>query len=396
MKSKLTLFAASALATMATPVLASSALETLIKDGKTNVDLRYRYEGVDQDGLNETAEASTLRTRLTVETGQLGAVSFKLEMDDSRPIGPDNYNSTTNGKTDYPIVADPKGTDLNQAYMQIKSGGFTAIGGRQRILLDDQRFVGGVGWRQNEQTYDGARAMYKAGSFNLDASYIVNVNRIFGPNGSAVQAADWRGDIGLLNGSYSFTESHKVSVFYYTMDFENAAAASNNTLGVKYAGKFGPVAVGASYAVQEDAGDNPVKYEADYYSLDAGVKVGLFNFKLGYEVLGSDEGKKGFQTPLATLHKWQGWADKFLGTPNDGIQDAYAGAGVKAGPVKLDLFYHSFTSDFGSRDLGSELDFVAVYPINKQMKLVGKFADYSADKHATDTQKVWLMFQLSL
>ncbi|WP_075187628.1 alginate export family protein [Teredinibacter haidensis] len=398
MKTSLKLFATTAIASaFATPAIASeSALDTLISESKTNVNFRYRYEGVSQDGIDEDAVANTLRSRLTFTSGTVNNISFKLEMDDSRPISSADYNSAVNGNTEYPVVADPKGTDLNQAYVQYKKDSFAAIAGRQRILLDDQRFVGGVGWRQNEQTYDGLSFKYSSDAFTGSYSYVNNVNRIFGPNGSSAQAADWRGDVHLVNGTYSINKEHKLTGFIYSMDFDNAASASNDTFGVRYVGNFGITKLTASYASQSEAGDNPASYTADYFLADAAVKLSKLSLNAGYEVLGSDEGNKGFITPLATLHKWQGWSDKFLGTPASGIKDIYAGVSGKAGPVKLSLTYHDFTSDYGSIDLGSEIDAVAVYPINKNVKTVLKYANYSADSHATDTSKVWFMVQLSL
>lgn len=399
MKATLKYFATTAFASaLAYPAIASeSALDTLISEGKTNVDFRYRFESVDQDGLSETATANTLRTRVTFTSGAVNNFSFKLEMDDSRPVAAEDYNSTVNGNTQYPVVADPKGTDLNQAFVQYSKDGFTALGGRQRILLDDQRFVGGVGWRQNEQTYDGLSLKYANSSFTSSYSYVNNVNRIFGPIGSAAQPADWRGDVHLLNGTYSFSEAHKLTGFVYSMDFENAAAVSNNTYGLRYVGNLGFATLTASYATQSETGDNPTAYTADYYLADLGGKFGSnFNWKVGYEVLGSDSGVKAFVTPLATLHKFQGWADKFLGTPGTGIQDLYAGIGTSLGKVNLKLDYHSFKSDVDSLTYGSELDAVAVYPINTKVKTMLKYANYKADDFATDTQKVWFMVQVSL
>jgi len=396
MKVTLNLFSTAVLSTIFIPFAnaTESALETLVKDGKTNVDFRYRYEGVEQEGIDNNATANTLRTRLTFQSGTINNFSFKLEMDDSRPVSSETYNSGTNGNTDYPVVADPKGTDLNQAYLKYQNGGFSALGGRQRILLDDQRFVGGVGWRQNEQTYDGLNMGYKKAGFNGSYSYINNVNRIFGPTGPA---ADWRGNVHLVNGAYSFNDAHKVVGFIYSMDFDNAASNSNDTYGLRYLGDFGFAKLTASYASQSDAGDNPITYTADYMLADLSGKInGAVDWNIGYEVLGSDEGSKGFITPLATLHKWQGWADKFLGTPNTGIKDVYVGIGGKVGPLKLKLAYHDFSSDFGSNSLGSEIDAVAIYPVNNKVKAVLKLADYSADTHATDTQKIWFMVQVSL
>ncbi|SMF01251.1 Alginate export [Alteromonadaceae bacterium Bs31] len=396
MKAKLKLFATTAFAAaLVQPAIADeTALDTFVKEGKTKVDFRYRYEGVEQDGIDNSANANTLRTRLTFESGSVNNFSFKLEMDDVRPVASEKFNSTSNGNTDYPVVADPKGTDLNQAFVQYKSGGFAAIGGRQRILLDDQRFVGGVGWRQNEQTYDGLSFKYGANGFTGSYNYVNNVNRIFGPTGAR---ADLRGDVHLVNGSYAFSDAHKLTGFIYSMDFENGAALSNDTYGLRYVGDFGLAKLTASYATQSEAGDNPTSYTADYMLADLGGKIaGKVSWNLGYEVLGSDNGDKAFMTPLATLHKFQGWSDKFLGTPAVGIQDLYAGIGGSAGPVKLKLVYHQYAADSGGDDLGSEINAVAIYPINKKLKTLLKFADYSADTHATDTQKIWFMVQMSL
>jgi hypothetical protein len=40
-------------------------LSSMVTDGKVNFDFRYRYEFVDQDGIDKDANASTLRSRLS-------------------------------------------------------------------------------------------------------------------------------------------------------------------------------------------------------------------------------------------------------------------------------------------------------------------------------------------
>ena len=380
-----------------------SFLDDLMTGSSTKVNFRYRSEYVDDETKTETALANTLKSRVTFTSGTASNFSFGLEFDDSRALLDEDYNSTTNGNTDYPVVADPEGTDLNQAYLNYSSGAFGAKLGRQRILLDDQRFVGGVGWRQNEQTYDGLNLSYKRGAFNGTYAYIENVNRIFGPTAAA---GDWRGDVHLLNGTYAINDAHKLTGFYYSMEFETAQARSNSTLGVRYQGKVGPVAIAASYATQSDAGDNPTDYSADYMAIEFSGKVApKVDLKVGVELLGSDDGAKGFDTPLATAHKFQGWADKYLGTPGAGVQDMYVGVATKFGKVVVKADYHMLSSDFGSRDYGTELDVVAVYPISSKLKGLLKFAQYNADSMpagiaqdglGSDIQKVWLMFELAL
>ncbi|AFV00169.1 alginate export family protein [Simiduia agarivorans] len=389
---KLYLPLAIAAACTGTVAHADSTFETLVKDGTANVDLRYRYEGVEEDGKAEDANANTLRTRLSLTTGTVGGVSFGLEFDDVRHLTTD-FNSTSNGKTDYPVVADPRGTDLNQAYAKYSAGGFTATGGRQRIVLDDQRFVGGVAWRQNEQTYDGARLQFGQDAFSAEYSYVSQVNRIFGPSGAG---ATLRGDVHLANGGWKISDAHKLTGFFYSMDFDDAAALNNQTLGLRYQGKFGPVGLTGSYATQSETGDAPVDYSTDYLLLEASGDFNVVTATVGAEILGSDGGVKGFQTPLATGHKFQGFADKFLGTPANGVQDLYAGVSGKAGPVALSLTYHDFQAVEGSASYGTEWDFTAAYAINKQVKTLLKFADYSADDFSSDTQKIWLQVQITL
>ncbi|MCJ8274481.1 MAG: alginate export family protein, partial [Psychrosphaera sp.] len=269
-----------------------------VKDGKTSITLRYRYESVEQDGIGEDASASTLKTRLTWQSGKANNFSVKIEVDDVTAIGDDDYNSTANGMAQYPVVADPEGTDVNQAFIQYTNDQLTFSAGRQRVLHNDQRFVGGVGWRQNEQTYDGYRLKYNASkALKFDYTYVFNVNRIFGPSGGK---ADLRGNIHLFTANYAISKTSKLAFFGYSMDFDTAAGASNNTFGVRYTGKYSSLNVSASYASQSDAGDNPTSFDTDYFALEVGTKVSGITFAAGYENLGGDNGV-GFMTPLATL-----------------------------------------------------------------------------------------------
>ena len=125
-------------------------LSKMVTDGKASVDFRYRYEFVDQEGFGKNAEASTLRSRLSLASAPLKGFSGMLEADDVRSVGSDDYNSTENGNTQYPVVADPEGTDLNQAWVRYAWESANGTLGRQRILHGNQRFIGGVAWRQNE------------------------------------------------------------------------------------------------------------------------------------------------------------------------------------------------------------------------------------------------------
>ena len=368
-------------------------IQEMVAGGDVSLSLRYRYELVDQEGISKNANASTLKSRLTYKSAEFNGFKATLEFNNVTVVGDENYRTPTNGNTAYPIVADPVGNDLNQALLSYSGGKYSAALGRQRVLHGDQRFVGGVGFRQNEQTYDAITLSSKAlGPISLNYSYLWGVNRIFGPKDSAVQAKKWDSNSHILYAKMTPSKGQAVNAYAYFLDFANAAANSSRTLGISYSAKLDPFSVKAAYATQSDYGDNPNDYQADYIMAEITAPWKPVKVSLGYEVLGSDAGTAAFKTPLATLHKFQGWADKFLATPAAGIQDTYLKLAGKLGSTKVALFYHEFDADFGSASLGSEWDLVATYPIKKGISAQLKYATYSADAHASDTDKLWLTF----
>jgi hypothetical protein len=309
---------------------------------KPIVDVRARFEQVDQTPFVNDAEAGTVRARLGVETGKAWNTALLIEGEFLTPFITD-YNSTINGKTTYPIVADPEAYEVNRAQLVNTSIANTVITlGRQRINIDDQRFVGAVGWRQNEQTFDSLRIVNKpgGGAFTIDVTYSNRANRIFGDDSPQ---GDYKGDIMLGNLAYQF-KFGKLTAFGYFLDFDpilpptlaaaaNPARQSSETLGVRFAGEqpLSKLKIGyaASYAMQDDFGDNPVVTAAnpnamdnDYYLLELSATFKQYSLMLGNEVL-EGNGTTGFSTPLATGHKFQGWVDKFLTTPVYGIDDRY-------------------------------------------------------------------------
>ena len=382
----------------------TSSIAEMVTNGTAKIDVRYRFEYVDQDGIDEEAEANTIRSRLTFASAAYKGFSFLAEFDDVRHIGDDDFNDTNNGNTDYPVVADPDGTDVNQAWIKYTGDSASGNFGRQRILHGSQRFVGGVGWRQNEQTYDGFRAEWKGGpGLSADVSYVYNVNRIFGPDNGPVQPAELEGDNYFGRFGWQINDNHSVTAFAYLLDIDEeedypagrSVGNSSDTYGAEYAGKFGPVSAKAGYATQSDAGDSELDYDASWYMAELGATFFGVKGIVGYEVLEGDNGV-GFKTPYATLHKFQGWADKFLVTPGDGIEDAYVGLTGKLGPVKLGAFYHDFQANDSSTDFGTELDLVATWPVNKNLSLQLKYAAFDTDDEDryTDTDKAWFTAQV--
>ncbi len=366
--------------------------------GDTGLELRYRYEFVDQESFEENANASTLRVRLNYKTKEWRRWTGLIEFDHVASVLVDDFNSGlgTSGpdRERYPVVADPTGSDLNQLYLQAAPREDVQLRfGRQRILLDDQRFVGGVGWRQNEQTYDALSIRY--GGFErttLFYSYVANVNRIFG---AEVPAGDHDQDTHLLNVRVGLSEDWQVTGYAYIIDNDDAPVFSTRTLGIRVQGGTGLLQgrlnLLGEFALQSDAGDAPVAFDTDYYRLQLLWSKHKLTAGFGIESLGSDNGQ-GFRTPLATLHAFNGWADQFLATPAAGLEDRYLRLGISLESWKLELRFHDFSAKSGSADYASEIDFSLGRKFGDRYGLLVKLAAFDADSiEFSDVTKAWLM-----
>ena len=368
----------------------------LIGDGKLNLDFRYRYEFVDQDGFVKYALASTLRTRLAYRSPNFANFGFLIELDDVRFVGNDLYNSTRNGNTNRPVVADPEGTDVNQVLILYSGIENTVIrAGRQRITLDNHRFIGDVGWRQNDQTYDSFSLTNMSLQDTIfEYAYIDKVNRIFGPDNGTPPAA-LQSNSHVLNVKHEWSSNWGISAYAYLLDFEDSPLLSSKTFGFRLHGR---TTVGdrisssytVEYARQENYGDNLNEYSADYYLLEAALTAVGITATLGYEVLEGNS-VQAFQTPLGTLHAFQGWSDKFLATPADGIEDFYFSIATKIRGANVSLIYHRFNPEAGGPDYGREWDLMIDRRFTERYSIVLKYANYDARSFATDTEKLWIM-----
>lgn len=401
--------AISIMTVLTSTVSADNGLETILGNGKYSLELRPRYEFVDQDPISNQANAFTVRTAIGAKFDTLGVkgLSTEVEMMDVRNFGADNYAPETGG---YPVVADGEQTRVTQANISYAKDGLVAVVGRKGVNLDNQRFIGTVGWRQMPQTYDLALVGYN-GAENLDlkAAYISQVNRIFDRDLGGLKVPDFNTNSVLLHASYKVSPALKLTAYdYMTASFADHVglrATGNSTLSNEIKLNYT-----AEYAKQMDASlkektapfnDAKPKQDADYYKVELkGSKMG-YSLEGSYEVLGEKgSGTNAFGTPLATLHAMNGWADKFLATPADGLTDMALNLGyANASFGKLMGVYHKFDSDIGSVDYGSEFDLVYVKPVMKNLKMMLKGAIYSqgdATTAYTDTSKYWMMFDYKL
>ncbi|MDT8429293.1 MAG: porin [Pseudomonadales bacterium] len=369
----------------------------LLTEGKTSINLRYRFEEANQDNSLRDASASTLRTRLAYQTPEISNMAFLLEVDNVMTLGADRFDSfqLDRNRGRYSVIADPEGTEINQALLRYTPGENSVYTlGRQRINHGTQRFLGGVGWRQNEQTFDAFSYHYSKEKITVDYSYLWRVNRIFNGSRSSSQLTDFDSNSHALLASYAHTLG-TFSVFVYALDFDNAATASSLSTGISYKGKTGPVSLYAAYASQSDLADNRQNYQADYYLVEGSLSLGKIILSAGFEQLGSDNGNKGFSTPLATLHKFQGFTDLFLNTPDQGVEDSYLNLTGSIDKLQLSVAYHQLQADETGDDYGSEWQFHAVYPFSRRLGFELKYANYQADGFAVDTEKIWLSLNMA-
>jgi hypothetical protein len=398
-ESNLSVLLGVALSTVATPTVANdvSTFEDLFIKGSIIADFRLRYESVEQTGVSEDAEAFTLRGRLGFETAEAYGLSAIAELETIHHLGGTTFNDTLNGKGNYPVVADPESTQLNRLQLRYRFENLVdATIGRQRIKLDNDRFIGNVGFRQNEQTFDAARIDVSPME-NLTARYIylAQVNRVFGED-SAVGRFDLEGHV--ANVSYDLGPVSAVG-YGYLIENEDVAALSSATYGLRLHGKtpVGPVELGyvAEVAQQSDYGNNTASFEHLYYNLGASAGWSGLTIGAAYEVL-EGNGTTAFQTPYATGHKFQGMADVFLTTPTNGIQDMSVTAKYVlqslgwADKVSAFATYHDFSAETGSADYGTEIDVGVAATFDYGFGLEAKYANYNAVGFATDRNKLWL------
>ena len=380
----------------------ATSFSDAITSGKLLFSLRPRYEVVDQANFAEDAEALTMRTLLGWETGSWYGLSGTAEwINVSRGIS--DYNDTLNGKTQYPVIADPDDNDVNQLFIDYRGLNSTLLrGGRQAIKLDKMRFIGNVAFRQVMQVFDGVIVENKGlDKTNLYAGYLGRVK--------TVTTRDFDTDTILLNGRYSLTPTDNLVAYGYLQDQVNAingraflgpppTDTSNQIIGLRGDGAHPlndswKILYTLEFASQSDYRNGDPRIDADYFRAGGGGQWRTYMLRLDYEKLGSNNGQYAFQTPLGTNHLYQGWADQFLVTPRQGIRDTYLTGSAKIRKFLLKAEYHDFDADFGGLDFGSEFDIGLSYPFLD--RLVGKieYADYRAGDTATgkvDVTKIWL------
>lgn len=386
-------FSLAILGGLSSSLVVANEFTQALSQGKAYGDFNLRYESVEQDNTLEDASALLLRSRLGYVTNSYYGFSAGVEFEDvSIVAGVDQYTVGPTGfhPGEYSLIADPESTEVDQSFIQYESESTLTKVGRQVVTLDNHRFVGHVGFRQDRQTFDAFSTVIDVTeNFTARVMFFTQRNWIF------ADAGDQDSKDQIVNLSYKTPLGNLVG-YAYLLERDDQTDNSLDTYGLRFSGQTQGDNINflytAEYATQESI-NNTLEFDTEYMFAEAGFAFKGFSVKAGVEVLGSDEGNFGFSTPLATMHKFNGWADQFLATPAQGLVDASVSI---HGPLlggKWSVVYHEFEADEASDtvdDLGDELDVSYLRKLGKHFTVGVKYASYTAGDIKVDTDKLWV------
>jgi hypothetical protein len=366
----------------------TGTLREALEKGSASLNNRLRYEWVQQGKLLDDAHALTIRTRLGYKTGTYSGLQLYLEAENVTALV-DEYADSLGSNPGNAVVIDPEVTEINQFWLQYGKGKTLLKAGRQSLVFDNARFIGDVGWRQDQQTFDALLIQDRSiDKLTLSYAYLWEILRI------QADERNWDSDSHLLHANYSGLPFGTLSAYAHVLDL-SAATASTLTYGASLSGSQAiddwKLLYRFEYAQQEDYADHPTAYQADYVNAELGAGIGKWTVAAGIEIL-----ENRFVTPLATVHAFNGWSDFRLpvtGNPG-GLVDSYLKiSGSLPGGVQALAFYHLFESDINSTDYGSEWDLQLVKKLNANMTVLAKTAWFDGKSGLADLSKCWLQFE---
>lgn len=372
--------------------MASQSATASEQNWQSTLDLRYRLEIVDQDGFDRDATASTLRWRLGLRSPEWSGFSVGAMLHANRSVLSSSFNSTANGKTQYPVVADPNDENLSHAWVRYQAGEqLQATIGRQRIIEDNHRFIGNVGFRQLEQTFDAVTVELKpADGWQMDLRYLDKAHRVFGPDNPNPLLAEADLDAWMTTLTHAMDRA-TIAVYAHRLAFDDRSASHRN-LGARLTGPLpggNDLDYRIEYARQDGLRELSSVSGQNYLHLRLAQRLDGWHWFAGHERLEGD-GEYAFQTPLATLHAHNGWSDQFLATPTDGLIDTYVAAGTRIGEWSGLIKLHDFRSDQGSRRYGNEYGAMISRPLLQNLSFEAKFAWFEGSRQRADVTKLWL------
>lgn len=355
---------------------------TALKSGTPDVDVLASYEYKNRDDATSPGKQFSVRTRIGYRTGTFFDTELYAQFHNLTNVQ-EEFRHQDGGDSDRDLIADPDGNRLYKAFLDYKGIADTLVrAGRQEIILDDARLLGNIGWRLNGQSFDAVSITNTSiKDLKIYAAYANQVNTIF------LTHVDLD-HFYLFNAKYSPFEKHNLSVYTYLLDTESEADSSRDsaTYGFRFVGKPAPFDYYIDYTHQSDFADGE-DHDADMLNAYFGMQIAKVNLGGGYSYIsGQDGDDRAFDTLFSTAHKFNGFADLFLSTNGGGLaaglQDYYVKASTKAFGFKFVAVYHYFDTvedDGFDGTYGDEIDLVLVKPINKNLKLLIKYANFMQD-----------------
>lgn len=384
-------------------VYSDNWFEEAITDGKVGLELRYRFQSLDNEAFDDIGRASTIRALLKYQTKPVDGVSFLGEIRTVQRVGStDLFNDTLNGVTTRPVIPDPDSLEIDQLHIKLEDivPDTDITIGRRKFSLSNQRFISELPFRQNLNSFDGIVIENKSlPDTKLHYSYSNNFNRTFTDDSVVGNFDD--ANFHLVHGEHQLNDNHKLIGYGYLLgikegSFAGASNLATNTFGANAKGKLNIAEktwfhYDVEYAHQTDNSENSRNFDLGYYRIQPSISYDAILFTVGYEVLEGD-GSTGFSTPLALLHAFNGFADVFGNTPADGLEDAYAKitytikesdvyiAGYDIfGDTKLHLAYHDFGAENTNASYGTEWDIAIKKQLTDNAKFLFEYANYRAD-----------------
>ncbi len=386
-----------------------------LDQGRILFNSRLRVEHAAQQGLQSDL-AWTWRTRIGYETPKYYGIYGVGEFENTWAMNLSNYQSTPpplSSPNNRAVIADPRNNQLNQLFLGYSGYNSAFKGGRQIVNLNNQRFVGAVAWRQNDQTYDAVRAETEiVKDFWISYVYNWQVNRVFGVYAPVTEQERFISRNHFVNVNYLDAPYGTAGAYFYYLDLGDGLAARNgsgSSAGVFYDGSYEidenwSLPFRAEYAFQVNNGASaPVQgnFFENYWHIILGAKYQNYELDLGFENL-SGNGTRSFQTPLGTLHGFNGWADRFLVTPLTGLRDYYLRYNIGLPyEVKLTGALHYFTAEQSDNTYGKEIDIGFSRKFSENLSGMVKFAYYDGNGSpnvglAANTTKLWMQLDFSL
>ncbi|MBW2185921.1 MAG: alginate export family protein [Deltaproteobacteria bacterium] len=364
---------------------------TAIKSGTPDVDVLASYEYKNRDDATSPGKQFSLRTRIGYRTGSFYDFEAYAQFHNLTNLQEDfrfKQDGSFHGDLDRDIIADPDGNRLYKAFLDYKGISDTVVRiGRQEIILDDARLLGNIGWRLNGQSFDAVSVTNTSvKDLKVYAGYVNQVNDIFLTHTDLDHFY-------LVNAKYSPLDNHSLAGYIYLLDTEDSSdtARDSATYGFRFVGKPAPFDYYIDYTHQSDFADGE-DHDADMLNVYLGMQIAKVNVGAGYSYIsGRDGADRPFDTLFSTAHKFNGFADLFLATNGGGLlgglEDYYVKASTKLFGCKLVAVYHYFDTvedDAFDGTYGDEIDLVLVKAINKNIKLLIKYANFMQDDDSSN------------